>query len=167
MTHYRRWPGPGARAGDVTDAWLEFLGGRRESPPAFQEQKLMAITPYLTLSDANAGIEFYKRVFGATEKARMPAEDGKRILHAELEFAGQRLFLSDNMRGDPLPKGRPIAAVFVGYDKAADVDATAARAKKADAVIEQEPQDMFWGDRFAAFTDPFGQHWMLGAPKGS
>ena len=74
----------------------------------------MAITPYLTLTDANAAIEFYKRVFGATEKARMPAEDGKRIMHAELEFAGQRLFLSDNMSGEALAKGRPIAAVFVG-----------------------------------------------------
>jgi len=127
----------------------------------------MAITPYLTLTDANAAIEFYKRVFGAVEKARMPAEDGKRIMHAELEFAGQRLFLSDNLSGEPVAKGRPIASVFVGYDKAADVDAVAQKAKRADAIINQEPEDMFWGDRFAAFTDPFGHHWMIGAPKGS
>jgi PhnB protein len=127
----------------------------------------MSITPYLTLSDANAGIEFYKRVFGATEKARMPAEDGKRIMHAELEFAGQRLFLSDDLGSEAVAKGRPIASVFVGYDKAADVDAVAQKAKRADAIITQEPEDMFWGDRFASFTDPFGQRWMIGAPKGS
>ncbi len=25
---------------------------------------------------------------------------------------------------------------------------------------------MFWGDRFAMFTDPFGHSWQVGAPKG-
>jgi len=25
------------------------------------------------------------------------------------------------------------------------------------------PADMFWGARFAAFTDPFGHRWMLNA----
>jgi len=24
---------------------------------------------------------------------------------------------------------------------------------------------MFWGDRFAELTDPFGHSWMLSAPK--
>jgi uncharacterized glyoxalase superfamily protein PhnB len=26
-------------------------------------------------------------------------------------------------------------------------------------------QDMFWRDRFAELTDPFGHRWMLSAPK--
>jgi len=125
----------------------------------------MTITPYLTLSNANAAIDFYKKGLGATEKARMPAEDGKRLMHAELEIAGGRLFLSDDMAGTP---GQPAkASVFIGLDKAAQVDALVAKAKAAGAKVTQEPEDMFWGDRFAAFNDPFGHHWMIGAPKGS
>jgi uncharacterized glyoxalase superfamily protein PhnB len=27
-----------------------------------------------------------------------------------------------------------------------------------------EPADMFWGDRFAMLSDPFGHRWMLTAP---
>jgi PhnB protein len=123
----------------------------------------MTITPYLTLSDASAAIEFYKKAFGAVEKARMPGEDGKRLMHAELEITGGRLFLSDDFQN---AGGKPAkASVFIGLDKAADVDRLANSAKAAGATIDQAPQDMFWGDRFAALTDPFGHHWMLGAPK--
>jgi PhnB protein len=125
----------------------------------------MSVVAYLTLSDANAAIAFYKQVFGAIEKARMPSEDGKKIMHAELEFANGRLFLSDDFQNSPKGPARAQTSVFVGYDKAADVDAIAIKAKKADATINTQPQDMFWGDRFAQFTDPFGHEWMIGAPK--
>lgn len=125
----------------------------------------MSVVAYLTLSDANAAIQFYKQVFGAVEKARMPSEDGKKIMHAQLEFAGGQLFLSDDFTNSPKGPARVRTSVFVGYDKAADVDAIATKAKRADATINTQPQDMFWGDRFAQFTDPFGHEWMIGAPK--
>jgi PhnB protein len=125
----------------------------------------MSVVAYLTLSDANAAIEFYKQVFGAVEKTRMPSEDGKKIMHAALEFAGGQLFLSDEFQNSPKGPARVRTSVFVGYDKAKDVDAIATKAKRADAIINTEPQDMFWGDRFAQFTDPFGHEWMIGAPK--
>ena len=57
------------------------------------------------------------------------------------------------------------ASVFLGLDKAKQVDQLAASAKAAGAKITTEPQDMFWGDRFADLTDPFGHRWMIGAPK--
>ena len=123
----------------------------------------MTITPYLTVSDANAAIAFYKKAFGAIEKARMPAEDGKRLLHAEVEIAGGRVFLSDDFQNEG---GKPAKmSVFIGLDKAKDVDYMAGLAGSAGATVNQLPQDMFWGDRFAQLTDPFGHSWMLGAPK--
>lgn len=123
----------------------------------------MTVTPYLTLSDANKAIEFYKKAFNAIEKQRMPSEDGKRVMHAELEIAGGRLFLADDFQGGG---GQPAkASVFIGLDKAKQVDQLAASAKAAGAKITTEPQDMFWGDRFADLTDPFGHRWMIGAPK--
>ena len=84
---------------------------------------------------------------------------------AGLEFAGGQLFLSDDFQNSPKGAARARTSVFVGYDKAADVDAIVSKAKRADATITTQPQDMFWGDRFAQFTDPFGHEWMIGAPK--
>ena len=39
------------------------------------------VMPYLTVDDANGAIEFYTTVFGAKERLRMPAPEGK-IGHA-------------------------------------------------------------------------------------
>jgi PhnB protein len=121
----------------------------------------MSVTPYLTLTDANAAIDFYVEAFGAVEQFRLPAEDGKKIMHAVLEIAGGPLFLSD-MGPSQKPAG---VAIALGLESAQAVDALAARVAEAGATISFGPQDMFWGDRFAELTDPFGHRWMLNAPK--
>jgi uncharacterized glyoxalase superfamily protein PhnB len=59
-----------------------------------------------------------------------------------------------------------MSSVFVGLGKASDVHALVSKAKNMGATVTQEPQDMFWGDRFAMFSDPFGHAWQVGAPKG-
>ena len=41
-----------------------------------------AITPYLFIDGAAGAIDFYKKVFSATELFRMPDPSGKRIAHA-------------------------------------------------------------------------------------
>ena len=56
------------------------------------------VTPHLVVRDANAAIEFYKKALGVTEALRMPAEDGKRLMHAELDFNGARIYLMDDFR---------------------------------------------------------------------
>lgn len=40
-----------------------------------------SVTPYLYIKGAASALEFYKKVFGAKEKLRMPMADG-RIGHA-------------------------------------------------------------------------------------
>ena len=42
-----------------------------------------SVTPYLIVDDATRALEFYKNAFGAVEKFRMAAPDGK-IHHAEM-----------------------------------------------------------------------------------
>ena len=122
----------------------------------------MSVTPYLTLKDANAAIDFYVKAFGAVEQSRLPAENGKKIMHAVLEIAGGMVFLSDMGPGE-----KPASvAVALGLDNAQAVDAMAARVAEAGATITFGPQDMFWGDRFAELIDPFGHSWLLTAPKG-
>ena len=53
-----------------------------------------SVTPYLVLKGAAQAIDYYKRVFGATEVMRMPAPDG-RIGHAELRIGNSHVMLAD------------------------------------------------------------------------
>ena len=55
-----------------------------------------SLTPYLTVSNAAAAIDFYKKAFGAEEVARHLAPDGKRLMHAQLKVLGMDLMLSDD-----------------------------------------------------------------------
>ena len=121
----------------------------------------MSVTPYLQVTDAKKAIDFYVEAFGAVEQFCLPAEDGKKIMHAVLAIAGGTVFLSDMA-----PPAKPASvSVALGLENAQAVDAMAARVAAAGATINFGPQDMFWGDRFAELTDPFGHSWMLSAPK--
>ena len=125
----------------------------------------MSVVPYLTIPGGRAAeaSTFYMQLFGATEGTRMPAQDGKRLMHCALHFAGATLYLSDDFRD--ATRKPAMSAVYVGLEKAAQVDALIESAKRLGCAVTQEPQDMFWGDRFAMFTDPFGHSWQAGAPK--
>ena len=56
---------------------------------------MTTVTPHLVCRNAAEAIEFYKKAFGATENARLPAEDGKRLMHVALSIHGGDLFLCD------------------------------------------------------------------------
>jgi PhnB protein len=119
------------------------------------------VTPYLTLDEAAEAIEFYKDAFGATERMRMEAPDGK-IGHAELEIGDSIVMLADAMpqsaTRSPRELGGTSAGVFLYVD---DVDAVVKQAVKAGAAVTQEVTDMFWGDRYGSLTDPFGHVWSI------
>jgi PhnB protein len=128
-----------------------------------------SIIPYLTVKGAAEAITFYQKAFGANENMRMPAEDGKRLMHASLTINGGTVMLSDEFPehgGTPGPtREKPAGvAVAMALSKPADVDSVYRRAVDAGAQGTLEPADMFWGDRFAMLLDPFGHRWMLNAP---
>jgi PhnB protein len=52
------------------------------------------ITPYLIIRGAAQAIEYYKKVFGATELVRMGGPDGK-VGHAELKIGDSHIMLAD------------------------------------------------------------------------
>ena len=120
-----------------------------------------SITPYLTVDDGGAAIEFYKRAFGATERGTMPAPDGK-IAHAELQLGDAVIMLSDQLpqfQGRaPKELGGTSVGIFLYVE---DVDSVVQDAVDAGATITMEPQDQFWGDRFGSVTDPFGHLWLI------
>lgn len=123
------------------------------------------VIPHLNPSDANAAAEFYKRAFGATEVSRMPAQDGKRLLHCHLTVNGGTLMLADSFpeSGHPVqtPQGSSLVLVVD------DLDAWWKRAIDAGASPMMEPQKMFWGDRYAQLKDPFGYLWAMDEPGAS
>jgi uncharacterized glyoxalase superfamily protein PhnB len=53
-----------------------------------------SVTPYLIIKGAAQAIEYYKKVFGATETVRMGCPDGK-IGHAELKIGNSHIMLAD------------------------------------------------------------------------
>jgi PhnB protein len=129
------------------------------------------IVPYLTVKDAAAAIDFYKKAFGATEVSRAAAQDGKRLVHADLSINGGSVFLMDEFpeHGEgaaTAPNGKQFAPVsmVVNYDAPAQVDAAYRRAVDAGCAGMQEPHDAFWNSRFAMLRDPYGHGWMLNAP---
>ena len=120
-----------------------------------------SLIPYLCVKDAAKAIEFYKSVFGATELVRMPSPDGTKVMHAELLFRKHVLMLGEEnpQMGalGPQQNGPPPPASVMFYVD--DVDALFKKAAAHGAKNLQPPTDMFWGDRYAKFLDPFGHLW--------
>jgi PhnB protein len=119
------------------------------------------VTPYLAVDDAGEAIEYYKKAFGAKERVRMDAPDGK-IGHAELEIGDSLVMLSDPFPGfaarTPKELGGTSVSVFMYVE---DVDAVVRQAVDAGATIAMEVADQFWGDRMGSLMDPFGHSWVI------
>jgi PhnB protein len=123
------------------------------------------VIPSLTVDNASKAIDFYKKAFGAKERLRMPMPDG-RVAHAELEIGDSVLMLSDPFEQattkPPKDVGGTTVSIFLYVE---DIDELYKQAIDAGAKGLQEPEDMFWGDRFGSVTDPFGHHWSMATHK--
>jgi PhnB protein len=117
-----------------------------------------SITPSLTCREAARAIEFYKNVFDATVIASIPGPGGS-IGHAELRIGDSVIFVADEFPGmsaAPSSSGPASSYLFLYTE---EVDAVFNRAIAAGCRSEMPVQNMFWGDRYGKFTDPFGHHW--------
>ena len=61
-----------------------------------QAEGYNSITPYLAIRGAGKAIEFYKKVFNASEMVRMPRPDGG-VAHAELRIGDSVIMLADEV----------------------------------------------------------------------
>ena len=136
-----------------------------------EQPRHQPITPYLTVRGAADAIVLYSKAFGAIENTRLPAQDGKRLMHAELAINGGIVMLSDEFPEfsehcalAPSPERPAGVAVSITYGAPAEVDATFRRAVDAGCKSTLEPQDMFFGMRSATLDDPLGHRWLLAAP---
>lgn len=123
------------------------------------------LTPHLSIPDGRAvdAIAFYVRAFGATEMLRMPAEDGKRLMHAHVRVNGASLMLADQFPEYCGGVSGPAAGVTL-HLQVEDADRWYDRAVAAGATATMPLDDMFWGDRYGQVQDPFGHTWSIGAP---
>lgn len=124
-------------------------------------ESIRQLTPYLTVHDAAAAIDFYKNAFGAVEGFRLTEPDG-RIGHAELKLANVVLMLAAEypefgLTG-PLTLGGSPVTLHLSVD---NVDMVAQRAVDAGAKMIREPKDEFYGERSCRIEDPFGHRWGL------
>jgi PhnB protein len=118
-------------------------------------------TPQIVVHDADEAIRFYGAAFAADELVRNNAPDG-RVMHCELLMFGGRILVIDDFEEDPVRSPRALAGSTVRLHLyVPDVDAVHAKALGAGATSLMEPQDAFWGDRYAIVQDPYGHHWSI------
>lgn len=119
-------------------------------------------TPYLTIRNAAAAIDFYKHAFGATELFRMPDPSGK-IGHAEIKIGDSPIMMSDEYpemgARSPQTIGGVAGSICLYVD---DVDTVFKRAIAAGAKQLRPVENQFYGDRSGKLEDPFGHVWMIG-----
>jgi uncharacterized glyoxalase superfamily protein PhnB len=126
------------------------------------------LTPYMTVRDAGASLKFYEAAFGFKVTGTVMRNDAGAVMHAGMRLGDSAIMfapqgMSNDMRA-PASSGAPDSLSLYVY--VADVDALAARAERAGAMVLQRPADQFWGDRIAVFKDPDGYHWTFATNVG-
>ena len=120
-----------------------------------------SVTPYLLIKGANEAIEFYVRIFNATEITRLTAPDG-RIGHAEIRIGDCVIMIADEHPEmdflGPQSRGGTTVSLLIYVDHADEVFHAAITA----GATELRPLcDQFYGDRSGTVTDPWGHVWSI------
>jgi PhnB protein len=121
------------------------------------------VTPCLIVRGGVKALEFYGRVFDATERMRFPGPDGT-VAHAEIQI-GDSVVMVEDESAERDTKAPPTAGadgspsfLFIYVE---DVDDAVARAVKLGATLKRSPQNQFYGDRDGYIVDPFGHGWTI------
>jgi PhnB protein len=122
-----------------------------------------SLTPMLTVRDAPAAIEFYKKAFGADEVSRQKTPTGQTV--AEMSIAGEPFFVVDenpqafNLSPEALHGTTVRMSLIVD-----DPDSATERALAAGATVVFPIGDQPYGMRQGRVQDPYGHHWLIGKP---
>ena len=123
------------------------------------------VTPYLVIKGAAQAIEYYKKVFGATEVVRMDGPQGT-VGHAELQIGDSRIMLADENPQMGHKSASTIGASPVSlYVYMPDVDRVVEKAVAEGAKLQRPVEDQFYGDRSGFIQDPFGHLWGVATHK--
>ncbi len=170
----------GDREAGVADRWGNqwFLASRRENVPEdeivrrFESGWSAKLTPQpgvgpvpkgfwtvtvgLRVEGAERLLRFMHDAFGAEELSRMPRPDGA-IMHAEVSIGDSIVEVSEARPEWPAQT----SAMHLFVD---NCDVAYERAVRAGATSLMPPEDKHYGERGAAVTDAFGNHWYIATP---
>lgn len=111
------------------------------------------VTPWILGQDTAGLIDFLITVFDAVDLGRMTDDEG-RIGHAEVRIGDSVVLMFDVPDWPPTPG---FLRVYV-----TDVQAVHDRAVAAGGTSVTLPTHVFWGDRIARVTDPYGNlYWLM------
>ena len=120
-------------------------------------------SPALSYRDNRAALAWLEQAFGF-EPSMVILDDHETILHAEMRFGDGMIMVGEewsaNRKSPASLGGACTQTVHVHLHE--DIDAHCDRARAAGAVIEQEPQTQFYGDRTYRAVDPEGHVWTFG-----
>jgi PhnB protein len=126
----------------------------------------MIVCPYLAIRGAARAIEFYKKVFGATEVFRLTDKSSGKIGHAEILIGESRIMLADEAPDWGHLSPEAVGGCPVKFHLAvSNVDEMVQRAVDAGAILLRPVADEFYGERMGMVTDPFGFSWHISTTK--
>ena len=173
VEEFGRFPYRNAALGrESTDAERAYMEAGRYEPEGWEPpRQRVPLQVYLTVNGAAAALDWYARAFGAKETARMPAEDGQRLMYARMEAFGGAFMFSDafpEMAPGNVPPdlaGSTSVTITVSTETPEEVDSIMAGAADAGASVVMPAADMFWGARYGQLIDPFGHRWAFAGPE--
>lgn len=126
-----------------------------------------ALSPYMTVRDGQASIQFYARAFGFEAFGEVMRGDDGSVQHAGMRLGDAAIMFGpeEGSMGLKTPTGGTPDSLSL-YVYVADVDALHARAQRGGATVVQAPADQFWRDRTAVYKDPDGYHWTFATNLG-
>jgi PhnB protein len=125
------------------------------------------VVAYLTVEGGGDAIDFYEKAFGAKVAAKQLADDGKRVMHADLEINGGRIYLSDDFHTGTGGTSAPTALGGTGVTihlETPEAEQLWANAVEAGATEIMPLKKQFWGALYGRLRDPFGHSWSIGGP---
>lgn len=122
----------------------------------------VGVTPHIVVKGAAQAMAFYTKALGAEEILAVSVPGTEALMHAEMKVGGAHFMLMDEnlewgLQGPQSLNGSPVTLhLYV-----TDVDAAMAQAVAAGGEVTMPVANMFWGDRYGCFKDPFGHKWSL------
>ncbi len=105
------------------------------------------LSPYLTVNNTGAAIDFYKRAFGAEEVMSINVPDTDRVMHAEIRIGGTIVMLSDENKDWDTSTVETLGGSPVSLHIYVE--------------LAHPMAEMFWGDRMGSVICPFGFKWSV------
>ena len=115
------------------------------------------IMPYLILAGAEKFIEFTRKVLNADETYKRMREDGKTIMHSEIQIGNSTIMFADTTEQIK----EQVAGLFIYVENA---DETYKKAIDAGATTVMELSNQDYG-RTCGVIDPFGNTWWITTVK--